>query len=271
MGRRHLGAPMRKNYNPYKERHAWWTHPWLIALLGIEGLVVLFAFILAYSVAGLTSGIVLGIFFCVLPFLTFQYFRNALIDPNYSIDGKIIDDTYRELTRARAQAKKDFEHTEIAMLKSGKKIPVLETVRIDELRLKVHPYYSAIELAEIDPVSREFFVRIQVGKFDPANDHDVSSRPQFMKSVVSILRALPQESQLQPLMPFFSTIVVDVYSLFEDEHGRDNPFPLLSLTFPKESLPRLNGVIADLRKMGDLRYNDGRPIEPLRGAAALST
>lgn len=261
---------MRKNYSPYKERHAWWTHPWFIVLLAIEALIVFFAFIAAYSYADLTSGIVLGMFFCVLPFMTIQYFRNVLIEPNYSIDGKIIDATHQELARDRAQAKREFEKTEIAMLKGGKKIPVLETVRLDEKRRKVHPYYSAIEMAEIDPVDREFCVRIQVRHVDLANDPEISSRPQFLKSIVSIIRALSRESQLQALFPFFSTFVVEVYSLFEDEHGRDNPFPLLSLSFPKDSLSLLNGIVPDLRAMGDLRYNNGKPIEPHRGTAALS-
>jgi hypothetical protein len=261
---------MRKRYDPYKERYAWWAHPWLIALLGIEALIVGFAFIAAYSYAGLTSGLVLGMFFCVLPFMTVQYFKNVLIEPNYTIDEKIIDATHRELVRDRAQAKSDFEETEIAMLKGGKKIPVLETVRVDEKRRKVHPYYSAIEMTEIDPVSREFFVRIQVGHFDFENDPEISSRPQFLKAVVSIIRALSKETQLLPLLPFFSTFVVEVYSLFEDEQRRDNPYPFLSLTFPKESLPLLNGIVPDLSAMGDLRYNDGKPIEPHRGIAALS-
>ena len=110
---------MPKRYDPYKERYAWWVHPWLIPLLGIEALVVCLAFLAAYSYAGLTSGIVLGMFFCVLPFMTLRYFKNVLIEPNYSIDEKIIDATHQELARDRAQAKREFDQTEISMLKGG--------------------------------------------------------------------------------------------------------------------------------------------------------
>jgi hypothetical protein len=261
---------MPKKYNPFKERFAWWTHPWLLALLGIEAVMVYGAFIFAYSYVDLTSGIMLGMVFCILSVVTVVLFRNVTIEPDHSIDGKIINATHRELTRDRSQAQRDFAQTEIAMLKAGKRIPVLETVLIDEQRRKVHPYYSAVEKTEIDPVSREFFIKIQVGHIDLATEREISSRPQFLKSVVAILRALPQEFQLQPLISFFSTFVVEVDSLFEDELGRDNPYPLLSLTFPKESLPLLNCNISDLKGVSDLRYKDGKPVEPHRGPVAPS-
>lgn len=257
---------MQGKYNPYKERFAWWTHPWLLLLLGGEVVLIVFSFVFAYTIVDLVSGIVLGLFFCVLPFLTLRYFKNVLIDPNYSIDKNVIASTNLELSQSRKQAQEEFERIELAMLKEGKKIPVLEKLRIDEARRKIHPWYGAIEVMEVDPVSREVFIRVQTGRFEATEAKSIAGR-RFVRLAASFLTSISREQQFALLLPFFDSLVFEAYSLYEDEQGRDTPFPVLSSQFKKDDLPLLKGSanIDVLRRVGDLRFADGERVEPHHG------
>jgi hypothetical protein len=70
------------------------------------------------------------------------------------------------------------------------------------------------------------------------------------------------------LKPFFSTIVLVVYALRENEQHVDVPFPFFSILIPPESMGRLSsvppGVLKDLALLGKIRFADGAEIEPHR-------
>ena len=70
------------------------------------------------------------------------------------------------------------------------------------------------------------------------------------------------------LKPFFSTIVLVVYALRENEQHIDVPFPFFSILILPELMGRLSSVplnaFKDLATLGKVRFADGAEIEPHR-------
>ena len=258
---------MKKSYSPYRQRFAWWTNPWVVVLVSIEFAVAAFFFIYIYWLVGLPSAVALGGFFCFIPFLTLYYFKNAFVDPNHSIDHSVVESTREELGRHRVDAKRAFQATELALLREGKRIPVLESLRLDVKARNSHPYYSAVQVAEIDPAVHEFALRLIVGSLSLEGDDAKALRMKFLNAFRMFLRAYFQEPDLVPLLPFFNTAIVEAYALREDASGHDISYPILSFSFRKDSLKMLHvsSNADDLRALGEFRFDDGKTIEPHRG------
>lgn len=258
---------MKKSYSPYRQRFAWWTNPWVVVIFTLEIVVAAFFFIYIYGLVGLPSAVALGGFFCFIPFLTMYFFKRASIDPNHSIDQSVVKSTREELDRHRVDAKRAFQATELALLREGKRIPVLESLRLDVEARKSHPYYSAVQVAEIDPAVREFTLRLSVGSLSFEGDDAKALRIKFLNSFLRFLRAYFQEPDVVPLLPFFNTAIVEAYALRVDADGHDIPYPILSFSFRKDSLSKLkvSSAADDLRALGEFRFDDGKAIEPHRG------
>ena len=264
---------MKKRYSPYRERIAWWTNPWVIILVSIEFVVAALFFIYIYGLVGLPSAVALGGFFGFIPLMTLYYFKHSFIDPNHFIDQSVVESTRDELGRNRVAAKKTFQATEVALLREGKRIPVLESLRLDVKARKSHPYYSAVQVAEIDPAVQEFALRFSVGSLSLEGDSDKMLRTKFLYSFLRFLRAYFQEPDVVPLLPFFNTAIVEAYALKEDASGHDISFPILSLLLRKDSLGVLKvpSTAGDLQALDEFRFDDGKIIEPHRGIVGLET
>jgi len=258
---------MSRNYSPYKDRTAWWVNPWLILMLAGELVVVAFAYVIASTIANTISGVILALFFCVFPFLTIRYFKESMIEPNYSIDATVIEETRKEIAEGRRQAAKEFTATEIELLREGKRIPVLEAIRLDPAYRKIHPFFDALEASELDPAAHEIYLRLQLPSLTL---EDEGSSHRFLLSFLRFVQRAFADPAMVPLNPFFQLAIIEIYSLRTDDGGYDVPFAVASLRISSEGLGRLqhSGRVADLTECGEFRFEKGGPIQPHHGISA---
>jgi len=252
--------------SPIKKRRLWWTEPgffWIVGVLytgsGIVGILLI-------SVRFPIAGQILGIFWVfMLPVIILLYKRTQ--SDQYYTDESVVQRTKRDLLAHRSARKAEFLKNEIEILEKGEKTPVLDIWRLDPELQKRHPFFSCIEVVSIDPASRELHIRVQVENVPETRSSKDSANNPFLTNVREFLSVLSNDSYLANLKKFFAAMVLEIYSLRENERGMDVPFAVFSMNVNAQNLWKLAVVqttLPNIAVLGEVRFNDGQEIKPHR-------
>jgi len=258
--------------NPFKRRRVWWIEPGAIILMLV---LLTIGVALEYEVYHLRYTnvlIIFGVFWLILMSLALMLYKRSQYEVGSYSDRSVVDKTKEDLDRHRRETLQKFHATESEILNRGEKTTVLDAWRLEPVYRDRHRYFSQIELSEIDPASREFRLRIQVGE-DVGAKADVGRlKTSLLADILQFLKLMSRDSDLEAIARFFETIILEIYSLKTDELNRDVPYSFLSLEMKKSNLLKVASggrvTLDQLRKMCDVRFDSGRPIEPHRGLEA---
>jgi hypothetical protein len=262
-------TPQKKlDTDPFRKRMAWWTEPGAIVLLLVFVLLGALLEFYAYRLGYTNVLIIFGLFWSIATIVVIVMYKRSQYESRVYIDERTVDQTKEEILRHRAAVQHEFQERELAILERGEKTTVLDSWRLDPVILKSHPYFSRIELTEIDPLVRELHIRVQL-EHQPTSTVDSGKyEGRVLAEVLRFFRLISGDKQLKSLEKFFDATVLELYALREDKSGRDASFPFFSLLIGKTDVPKLlsSGHIrlAELRKFSDVRFEGGKEIEPHR-------
>lgn len=255
--------------NPFRRRRVWWTEPGAIILtlvLLITGAAV------EYEVCRLQYTnvlIIFGVFWLILMALALMLYKRSQYEVGSYTDQSVVDKTKKDLDRHRRETLQKFHATELEILNRGEKTTVLDAWRLEPAYRERHRYFSVIELSEIDPASREFRLRIQLGEDVGAKADAGRLEASLLGDLLQFLKHISKDPHLEAIARFFDTIILEIYSLKTDELNRDLPYSFFSLEMKKSNLLKVASsgsvTLDQLRKMCDVRFDSGKPIEPHRG------
>jgi hypothetical protein len=171
------------------------------------------------------------------------------------------------LAEHRSKVRAEFIQNEIDSLKRGERCPVLDIWRLDPKLAKRHPFFSIIERSYIDPERNEFYLRLQVGAIEGGNKERWARG--LHSSFAQFLSIIAKDDLYAELKGFIETLIVEIYSMREDQEGRDVNYPVLSYSVSKRDLARFATALAaaipaTLRTNGELRFANGEEIQPHR-------
>lgn len=252
--------------NPLKTRKHWWLDPGFLFIIFLYvGSGVVFIWWISYLEQAIAATIL--IIFWILVFPVVVLLGKRMIYDTYKVDYRVIQKTKREIADHRIKVRKEFIQTELDVLSRGERSPVLDIWRLNEKLAGRHPFFNDIETIWIDPSRRELQVRIQMPDVPPTPAGTTRINPFFIE-IAHFLAIAIADPYLGLLKPFFSTIVLVVYALRENEQRIDVPFPFFSMLIPPASMGRLSSVppeaFKDLAPLGKVRFADGAEIEPHR-------
>jgi hypothetical protein len=255
-------------YAPFRERIAWWTNPWIIALVIVMMLIALpmILWILSYkSYAGATMFAITWM--SLMGFVVWLAKRN-LLDARYYIHEKTLDQTRLEIDADRKQVRKELLSNEIEVLARGEKTPVLDIWRLDQNLAARHPYFSSAQMVTIDPLTHELYVRIQIGEFHTTDNSRIQFEKTVWQDVVRFLKIVAGDSYLVLLTKFFDRLVLQLDSIREDSRNIDVPYPVLSCVVESRVLRTFQALPTITKdqffKLADVRFIGGEEIEPHR-------
>ena len=252
--------------NPLIARKHWWLDPgFLFIVLLYIGAGTGFIWWISYLEQIIAATILIIFWVLVLPVVVLLAKR--MIYDTHKVDDRVIRKTRREIVDHRIKVRREFIQTELDVLSRGERSPVLDIWRLNEKLAGRHPFFNDLETIWIDPSLRELQIRIQMSVIPPAPTDTKKVNPFFLETAHFLTIAVA-DPYLALLRPFFSTIVLVVYALRENDQHIDVPFPFFSILIPPESMGRLSSVppeaFRNLAPLGQDRFADGAEIEPHR-------
>ncbi|MBI3585667.1 MAG: hypothetical protein HY088_00875 [Ignavibacteriales bacterium] len=258
--------PSQKNRatNPFRKRLAWWIEPGAIILLFIlvvGGTVVVS---LALDTGAPNAAIIFGIFWCIIIVVLMKLYKKSLYETGVYVSESTIKKTKEDVLQHRAKVQKEFRETELTVLERGEKTPVFDHWKLQSSVQKLHHYLLNVELAEIDPSAKELHLRVQRAELSVSKQFE----SKLLADVLKFFQVISQDSQFKVLEKYFEGIILELYSLRENESGRDESFPFFSIFLKKPDLQKLASTgfitLSQFRKIADVRFENGATIEPHR-------
>ena len=254
--------------DPFRERAAWWTEPGAIVLLLVFLLLGALLEFYAYRLGYKNVLIIFGIFWTVATIVVMIMYKRSQYDTRVYVHEGTVARTKEEILRHRVAVQKEFAETELAILERKEKTTVLDSWRLNPAIRKSHPYFSKMELTEIDPSVRELRLRVQLDHHPEAIVESGKLEGKVLAETLGFFRLISGDKQLKALEKFFDASILELYTFREDESGRDVSFPFFSLLISRKDLPKLVSSghvrLAELRKFSDARFEGGKEIEPHR-------
>lgn len=202
----------------------------------------------------------------VLVVLFIYYVRISRPNAYHYVDQRIIKQTAINLDTNRIDTQNTFIATEIAELRRGRKLPVLDAWKTDAQLALRHSFFPRIAHLAIDPQQKEMELLIQLPAIKTAEAH--ISRVQLFFRISEFLKIAAGDPRLILYKEFFSTIIVECDIQREDDRGYDIPVSVFSLELPAAQLWALSALplyqTVALERIADLRFADGTAIEPHR-------
>lgn len=264
-----LHTPQKKlDTDPFRKRMAWWAEPGAIVLFLVFALLGIALEFYTYELGYRNVLIIFGVFWLIVMVVVMTMYRRSQYESRVYVHQGTLVRTKQEILRHRTAVQKKFQETELAILERGEKTTVLDSWRLQPVTLESHPYFSSIELTEIDPSVRELHIRVQLEHQSAAIVESGKFEGRVLAEVLRFFRLISGDNQLRSLEKFFDVTILELYALREDESGRDIPYPFFSLLISKTDVPKLlsSGRIAlpELRKFSKVRLEGGKEIEPHR-------
>lgn len=259
---------MRHDHSPLKRRFSEWTNPGIVAdaiLLLLIGLPMVLWLMTYKSDAAVIMFVVTWLSLTVF---VLMMVKRGELDPRHFVDRKVINRTKQEIVAHRIAVRRELLVHEIAALRRGEKAPVLDVWRLDETLKKRHPYFAAATAIVIDPGQREFHARIQLAEMPESDNERKLFCETMLKDIVSYFKIVSHDAYLHLLRTFFDTVCVQVDSIREDDRHVDVSYPMLSLCVTASTFDSLYSFpdldVKSLFKIADVRFADGKEIEPHR-------
>jgi hypothetical protein len=254
--------------DPFRERAAWWTEPGAIVLLLVFVLLGALLEFYAYRLGYTNILIIFGLFWSIMTVTVMMMYRRSQYESRVYVHEGTVARTKEEILRHRAAVQKGFVERELAILERNEKTTVLDSWRLDPAIRKSHPYFSKLELTEIDPSIRELHLRVQLEHHPRAIVESSKLEGRVLAEMLAFFRLISGDKQLKALEKFFDVTVLELYAFRENESGRDVSFPFFSLLISRRDLPKFvsSGHIrlAELRKFSEARFEGGKEVEPHR-------
>lgn len=253
----------RRETNPLKRRRAWWLESgffWVVGVLYM-GSGVVGIFWISY-LAKIAAQILAVFWVVMLPVIIWLYKRTQF-EPYY-VDQSVVDKTVHDLATHRTNVRNEFLKTEIALLEKGEKTPVMDVWRLDEGLQRHYPFFSYVEVVAIDASQRELQIRLQIE--DPPQPAGKDESP-FMKNVFEFLSVISKDSNLAAFKKYFDMVTLEIYAMQENQQKVDIAYPAFSMQVKAQILWKLASTetkVPGLTLLGDVRFEDGRPIQPHR-------
>lgn len=255
--------------NPLRRRRFWWTEPGAIILFGV---LLVGGAAIEYEVYNLGYTNVLfifGAFWLILMVIAMMFLRRSQYELGTFVDRSVVAGTKQELERHRRETLEKFQTTEMEHLSRGETTAVLDAWRAQPRYRQRHRYFSLIERSEIEPVSKELRVRIQVGEVAVETSEPARFEANLLAEVLQFVKILSWDPYLADLSAFIDVLIFEIYAIRIDELHRETPYPFFSVQMPKSNLVKVASsgrvVLDQLRRICDVRFDSGRPIEPHRG------
>jgi hypothetical protein len=257
-----------REHDPHKKRISGWTNP---GLLGIGVVLLMIGTPMVLWLMTYHSDAAVAMFIITWLSLTFVVLlraKNAVSDPGYYVDNKVVNKTRQEIEAQRRLTRTEFLKNELEALRRGEKSPVLDIWRLDESLARRHPYFSSTTSLLLDPQQKELQVRIQIGEMGAPEE----AREPFLKDLfmdlLGYLRIVCQDPFLLMLKEFFDVYILQIDALRENEQHIDTPYPVLSVSMKASSLWSLSAV-QKLEKrhlfgLAEVRFADGNEVGPHR-------
>jgi hypothetical protein len=202
----------------------------------------------------------------VLVVLFIYYVRISRPNAYHYVDQRIIKQTVITLDANRVDTHNTFIETEIAELRRGRKLPVLDSWKTDAQLALRHSFFPRIAHLAIDPQQKEMEMLIQLPAIKTADVH--ISRVQLFFRISEFLKIAAGDPRLVLYKEFFSTIIVECDIQREDDRGYDIPVSVFSMELPAGRLWELAAFSpfqhVALDRISDIRFSDGGQIEPHR-------
>jgi hypothetical protein len=192
-----------------------------------------------------------------------------MLETHMYVDKKQVEKQRREINIHRQQVQKKYIQTEIEVLQHGERTPVLDIWRLNPALAKRHLFFQDIETIWLDPMSKELWIRIQLGDLQiEEGKYDIYEK-QLFANLFSFLTIIASDAYLQIVKKYISIVVLELYTYREDEVRNDVPFPFFSMVFNVTVLQQLPyGTSGDPRRSPifvDIIFNGCREIIPHRG------
>ncbi len=205
----------------------------------------------------------------VLVFLIVYFVRRSRPNAYHFVDPKIIAQTKRELNTGRIARHNEFIATELAELRRGKKLPVLDVWKFDTQMIHRNSYFSRIVHIALDPQKKEMELLIRLPAIKTAGAEELYfSKVQLYSRIGDFLIHSAADPRLDAYKEFFTVMYIECDVLREDERGYDIPVPVFSMELPAERLWELTAFTqyqqVALDRIADIRFLEGGRIEPHR-------
>ena len=195
--------------------------------------------------------------------------KKSRLNPYHDVDEAVIARTKKELNASREKQKQEMSDLELAMLKEGRRLPVLDSWRINNELCRLHPFFGNIVHCVLDPALKELHFCVSLGTLDPVTKEDMPRyRVKFKQRIGEFLKLAAQNQDALVLKDYFTTLILQCDALREDEKGYDVPFPVFSLEMGADRWWKLGerelSGMAELERIGDVRFADAKEIVPHR-------
>ncbi|HLX12573.1 MAG TPA: hypothetical protein VKS81_07155, partial [Bacteroidota bacterium] len=261
--------------DPYKERIAWWTNGWFIALMAVEAMIGAGSYFMVELKGGNGPALFFLFGWAIFCFLSAFYFKGLLLEMYYYVDGGVVKKTQRHLRDVHKKIVNDVYEKEKFSLRNGRRTAVLDEWKMSPDLLEAHRYFSAIEFAEIEPEARELHLRIHHGELPRHRPEGIRFSREISRLAIEFLSCAVNTPRFRELEEYFDRVIFELESVGEDNRGRPTPYLFLSAELLKEKLEQLRSdqyiVIIDLHKLGDVRFDNGGQIEPHRQRDGIQT
>ncbi|HEY6952747.1 MAG TPA: hypothetical protein VI758_10090 [Bacteroidota bacterium] len=259
---------MSKPHNPFRVRRVWWVESGFflvsLAYLGIGAIFILWISYLEFPIAAQ----VLGILWIIMYVVIILMYKRILSEPNVYVKGRVVRRTTEFLQRERIKERNEFVQRELAQVKSGERTAVLDIWKTDPQLAKRHSYFSETRAILIDPTKRECHIRISWPVKKGVDAAGNLSSKEVLSETIGFLKTISTDGFLRLFSTYFDSLIVVIDRLESDERGGEVAIPMLSILLESESFWKIAGVgIAPnlpAGKFGDLRFDEGREIEPHR-------
>lgn len=260
-----------REHNPLRYRRVWWTRPDFLFFSIFYLAIGAYGVRLISELGFATIASLLGIFWIIMFAVLVVLYRRIFDEPNVYVKQRVVHKTVQGIRTHRKKVRREFIGHELTQLAKGEQCDVLDIWKIDPALSGRHAFFAATRVSKIDPSARECHIRIQVRQEDL---HMVSASElakQFLIDTASYVKIIADDGYLYQLRGDFDSLIIIIDKLEVDERGAEVPVPILSLEMESKSLAKVelsqSFDVVQLRKLGDLRFNDWQPVEPGRDIA----
>ncbi|MBI5464627.1 MAG: hypothetical protein HY966_06735 [Ignavibacteriales bacterium] len=252
----------------FKRRRVWWSDPSFLILLSV--LLVVAVPVVWYAAITYDSHLALAIavFFFLLALLSFSFFKSFGAFSRTVVNSTKVDEASEEVLVGRRETRTEFIAAELSLLRQGQASPVLDIWRLDPALASRHPLFPSIEFSMIYPERREWWIRCGIEDSEE-DEASAEERSTLLIRLSEFIRIISRDAYLLRLIPFFDTMVLEVYSYHLSQDNKEVAEPILSFQLASSAL--LNAyrdtasVVGFWRKKDFLRFDDMKAIQPHRG------
>jgi hypothetical protein len=263
-----MANPMPAKPEYFKRKRIWWWNPWILTFAFV---LMLISVPMVLWIASYGSDLAVFMFlvtYLSLLVIMMMLLKNTLIDPHIYVEKKLVNKQRKEIDIHRKQEQKDFIARELEVLARGERTPVLDVWRLQPQLQKRHKYFQALDIAVLDPLIKELWIRIQIGTLSPSISTNEFAADEIPYNALAFLRIISTDQYLHHLRNYYSRLIIEIYARREDQFMNDIPFPVFSILVNATALHHLTYAHTEgtqLSTYGDVIFNKGLEIIPHRG------